>query len=94
MAIGAALVDEPDDARSRLRGYRFRANENEDKREGNSSQVSRHTQSIDPAGGPRSVAFVPVRASIDEIADQPDQRERDHSDDADDKRKIQAVRTG
>jgi hypothetical protein len=42
----------------------------------------------------RLVAFVLVRASIDEIADEAEQRERDHSDNADDKRKIQAVRTG
>jgi hypothetical protein len=42
----------------------------------------------------RLVAFVLVRASIDEVTDQAEQRERDHSDDADDERKIQAVRTG
>jgi hypothetical protein len=43
--------------------------------------------------GLRLVAFVLVRASIDEIADQAEQRERNHNDNADDKRKIQAVRT-
>jgi hypothetical protein len=40
------------------------------------------------------LALVLVGASIDEIADQAKQRERDHNDDADDKRKIQAVGTG
>lgn len=49
---------------------------------------------MDPAGGVRSVAPVLVRAPIDEIADQAEQRERDHDDDADNKGKIQAVRTG
>ena len=93
MAIGAALVDEANDARRRLRGYRFRADKNKDKRERNSGQVSRHGQSIRP----REVCaywLVLVGTSIDEIADQAEQRERDHNDDADDKRKIQAVRTG
>ena len=75
---------------------RVRATENEDKGEGNkgnSGQVSRHGQSVHPKLVWRLVAFVLVRASIDEVADQAEQRERDHDDDADDKRKIQAVTT-
>ena len=94
MAIGAALVDEANDARRRLRGYRVRADKKKDKRERNSGQVSRHGQSIRPRGGLCLLGLVLVGASIDEIADQAKQRERDHDDDADDKRKIQAVRTG
>jgi hypothetical protein len=42
----------------------------------------------------RLLAVVLVCASIDEIADQAKQPERNHNDHADDKRKIQAVRTG
>src|SRR5262245_57016826 len=46
------------------------------------------------AGCMRLVALVLVCASIDEIADQGKQPERNHNDHADDKRKIQAVRQG
>ena len=41
----------------------------------------------------RLLALVLICASIDEIADQAKQPERNHNDNADDKRKIQAVRT-
>ena len=86
MAIGAALVDEANDARRRLRSYRFRADKNKDKRERNSGQVSRHGQSLRPRDGLCLLALVLVGASIDEIADQAKQREHDHDDDADDER--------
>jgi hypothetical protein len=93
MAIGAALVDESDYARRGLRGYCFGTNKNQDNRKRKSGHVSRHGQSIRPREGLCLLAVVLVGASIDEIADQAKQRERDHNDDADDKRQIQAVRT-
>jgi hypothetical protein len=94
MAICAALVDESDYPGRGLRGDCFRADKHKDERERNSGQVSRHGQSIRPQGGLCLLALVLVGASIDEIADQAKQRERDDNDDADDKRKIQAVSTG
>ena len=92
MAIGAALVDESDYAGRGLRGDRFRADKNKDKRERNSGQVSRHGSS--PRGGLCLLALVLVCASIDEIAYEAKQRERDHGDDADNKGQVQAVPTG